>query len=531
MDRPTLSAGAAAAGPGSASAASRPARGNRRALIAVPILAPHSPCSVRSKSRSARELEARRSAALDCAGAERPGSRTSSHPVAHSALPFRSASYPASCPACANFNSCGRYGCTSGLPRAERSFQPCTPSKTRTDLSPSALICRRVLLGRFCSSLNCMLGKGACALSMWPIHTIVSTLRHASRPPPAATFFATISAAESFAADAHPAANATAMSPTAIVAAAMRFISPPPLQPRASGLRFGERRRIELRVHRDFLEDDLVRLRIAVDDRLEDKGHHQALHRAKITLIHPHATHPAVHPPRDALDLDVEEAVRVDPDVQHGAGLARELELVGVVALDRLNALDLDLRSLRRGVDQWVTHVGVLSLGLRFLWRGRVDVVAVEIGAQLPGIRAVVDLHRGLARELDLEARLVGALLRERERQLHLLLGLLLVGGAGRNFAPQLLRRRPRASCNPHAAGDRVAGSGIHLAAQRQRLDGPPRLQPTPRRDVLLDDLRRAQAWGCRLALGREQRVRKAQGQGDTQQQGFPARHRPNSAL
>src|SRR6267378_1047117 len=444
------------------------------------------------------------------------------------------------CAACANFNSCGVYGCTSGLPRAERSFQPCTPSKTRTDLSPSALICRRVLLGRFCSTLNGMLGKGVWALSTWPIHTIVSTLRHASRPPRAATFFATISGAESFAVRAHPVANATATSPTAIVVAATRFISPPPARcpirtdsaarGASSGLRFGEYRRIELRVHRDFVQDDLVRLRVAVDDRLEDEGNHQALHRAKITLIHPHAMHLAVHPPRDALDLDVEEAVRVDPDALHGAGPGRELELVGVVARDRLNALDLDLRSLRRGVDQWVTHVGVLSLGLRFLRRERFDVVAVEIGAQLPAIRAVVDLHRGLARELDLEARLVGALPRERERQLHLLLGLPL-GGAGRNFAPRLVGRRPRASCNAHAAGDRVAGSGIHLAAQRQRLDGLPRLQPTPRRDVLLDDLRRAQACGCRLARGREQWVRKAQAQGNTQQKGFPARHRPNGTL
>src|ERR1700730_2805278 len=302
-----------------------------------------------------------------------------------------------------------------------------------------------------------MLGEGAWALSMCPIHTIVSTLRHASRPPRAARFFATISAAESLAPDAHPAAT----SPTAMATAATRFISPP----RAAGLRVGERRRIELRVHRDFVEEDLVRLPVAVDDRLEDKGNHQALHRAKITLIHPHVTHLAVHQPRDALDLDVEEAVRVDPDFLHGAGPGRELELVGVVALDRLNALELDLRSLRRVVDQWAIHVGGLSLGLRFLRRERFDVVAVEIGAQLPAIRAVVDLHRGLARELDLEARIVGALPRERERQLHLLLGPPPVR-AGRNVAPRRWGRRPRASCNAHAAGDRVAGSGIHPAAQ-----------------------------------------------------------------
>src|SRR5438105_6572970 len=307
-------------------------------------------------------------------------------------------------------------------------------------------------------------------------------------------------AAESFAAGAHPAANATAMTPTAIVAPPTRFISTPAITAR-SGLRFGERRRIELRIHRDFVDDDLVGLRVAVDDRLDDEGNLQALHRTKIALMDPYAVHLAIHPPRDALDLDVEEALRGDPDALQGPGPRRELELVGVAAGELLDAIDLELCPLRLVVDQWVIHLGVRSRTLQLLQRERFDVVAVEIRAHLPAIRAVVDLHRGLARELDLEARLVGALSRELERQLHLLLGLFLRAG-GRNLASPLLGPCP----NAHATGDRVAGSGIHLAAQRQRLHAPPRLQATPRQDVLVDDCRRAQAPGFRFALGREQR-------------------------
>src|SRR5438270_3152852 len=168
------------------------------------------------------------------------------------------------CPPRAYLSSCGVYGCTSGRPRVGRSFQPCMPSKTRTDFSLSEVTSRRVLLGRFCSSRNGMTGEGAWALSMRPIHTIDSTLRHASLPPRAATFFATISAAESLVPEAHAASNGTATSQTTILAVATRFIIP--LQPRRSGLRLAERGRIELRVHRDLVDDDLVRLRIAVDD-------------------------------------------------------------------------------------------------------------------------------------------------------------------------------------------------------------------------------------------------------------------------
>ena len=42
-----------------------------------------------------------------------------------------------------------------------------------------------------------MLGAGVLALSRWPVQTMVSTLRQASRPPLAATFLATISGAVS----------------------------------------------------------------------------------------------------------------------------------------------------------------------------------------------------------------------------------------------------------------------------------------------------------------------------------------------
>src|SRR5207302_5814368 len=66
-------------------------------------------------------------------------------------------------------------------------------------------------------------------------------------------------------------------------------------------LGFGERRRLELRVHRDLVEDDFMRLRVAADDRLEDEGNLQSLHRAKITLNNPDGARLAVHPPGYAL--------------------------------------------------------------------------------------------------------------------------------------------------------------------------------------------------------------------------------------
>src|SRR5258705_1292300 len=276
---------------------------------------------------------------------------------------------------------------------------------------------------------------------------MVWTLRQASRPPRAAAFFATISAPVGFAFRAHPAANSAATIPTTIVATARAG---------TSGLRFGEGGRIQFRVHGDPIEDDLVRLRKAVDDGLDQEGNLQPPHRAEVALVYPDLPDPAVHPPGDALDLHIQEGLGVDEDTLHGAGLGRQLELVGIPAIDFLEALDLDLGSLPLDVDQRVLELGVLGRGLRLLGSERLDVVAVEKRAQLPAVGAVIDLHRGLARELDLEARLVGTLPRQLERQLHLLLGLALLAGR-RDLAPRLAGRRPRPPRDAQAAGNRCA--------------------------------------------------------------------------
>src|SRR5580700_1508006 len=127
---------------------------------------------------------------------------------------------------------------------------------------------KRVLLGRFCCITNSMFGICAWALCMWPDHTMVSTFRQASRPPRAATFFSTILAADSSAAQPFEVRVATVI-PAANIATSFQRIG------RFSRFGAGEHRIVQHRIQTDFFDDHLVRVLVPVDSGLEDEGHLQ----------------------------------------------------------------------------------------------------------------------------------------------------------------------------------------------------------------------------------------------------------------
>src|ERR1700730_4514422 len=231
-------------------------------------------------------------------------------------------------PACAHRTSSLVNRCTSGRPWEGRSFQPCAPSKARTVRSLMALTSKRILLGRFCDSMNSRLGTLACTLSMCPAQTIVCTLRQASSPPRAATFFTTICSAESFGGVAFGLASASEARPAASAAASRPQRRSPFGTERRGGmrnsrwrgslrLRLHEQGVGEFRIHCHLVDDHLVRVPIPIDRRFEHKGDHDSLYGTEIALVDPHGVHASIHAVRRAFDLDIEKALRVDPDVLH----------------------------------------------------------------------------------------------------------------------------------------------------------------------------------------------------------------------
>jgi hypothetical protein len=134
-----------------------------------------------------------------------------------------------------------------------------------------------------------------------------------------------------------------------------------------------------------------------------------------------------------------------------------------------------------------------ISRDLCFLRGEWLDGIAIQERTHLPSLRAVVDLYRGLACELDLKPRLVRALDPQCEWQLHLFVSLRLVSGGDRRSEYCIADRRSGTARDAHGPRLRVARPRIHLAAERHGLHRTPGRQPTASRNVFVDNLRRRQ--------------------------------------
>src|SRR5467141_469141 len=355
----------------------------------------------------------------------------------------------------ANFSSSAVYGCTSGRPvLLARIFQPSIPSKTRTAFWPSTVISNRVRSGRFCSSTNGT-RPPRFAPSTRPAQAMASILRQASKPPRAAAFLSRIWSAVRVCAVAGSAANAAAAADAARAQAAKRLIDMAGWRlPRGLlELRLGEQGVVQRRIDLDRLDRHLVRALDAFDHGLHHVRELQPAHRLEIAGEDGHLAHAPVEAARLAVDLRLEEALRIDPQVDLLAALQRQLELVGVPAFDDLRARELDLRSLPLEVDKRAVEIG-RRRGRPGLGRGVVlDLVAVEVGPHLPALIAVPYLHRRLLLELDLQAALLRAVHAHHEGQLRVLLA-----------------------------------AGVHLARHRQAVHRAPCRQAAAGRDVPVDD-------------------------------------------
>src|SRR3979411_204964 len=102
-------------------------------------------------------------------------------------------------------------------------------------------------------------------------------------------------------------------------------------------LRLHEDAVVDLRIDLDLLDRHLARGFHPLHGGLEHIRNHQAVHRAVITVIDLDAMQPAIEPARLALELYLEDGLRIDPVVAHRAVLEGELELVSIVAFDGLD--------------------------------------------------------------------------------------------------------------------------------------------------------------------------------------------------
>src|ERR1035438_4222283 len=125
-----------------------------------------------------------------------------------------------------------------------------------------------------------------------------------------------------------------------------------PIQPEPLNLWLSEQRVLQVRVHCYLFDDHTMGVFVPIDGRLQDEGNHHALHRPEVALVDPYIPHLAVHAARCPLDFHVEVTASVNPDVLHIAILGGELQLVRVTTRDRLDSLEVHLRSLRRIVDK-----------------------------------------------------------------------------------------------------------------------------------------------------------------------------------
>ena len=85
---------------------------------------------------------------------------------------------------------------------------------------------------------------------------------------------------------------------------------------------------------------------------------HQALIPLVVTQVHRDRVQLAIQPARRAVHFELEKTLTVDPHLPNLAVLARHLELIGGVALDRVGAGQFHLGALARVVDQITVNTG-----------------------------------------------------------------------------------------------------------------------------------------------------------------------------
>src|SRR5260221_13406782 len=320
----------------------------------------------------------------------------------------------------AKFTSSGESAFVSGRPSVPgRSFQPRVPSKMRVNGLNCSLSSKRVRFGRLSVITNGIRSVSRPPCSRCPSHTIVSTLRQASRPPRAATLRSMTSAAvlarlPSPAGFLGPAGVATVartpahMAPQMTVNTSRRILALLGARRCERGeLRLAEQGIVHRLVHGHPRNRHLVRLFHALDGGLLQTRHGEAILGFVVAKINGDVVHSAVELAGLAVHLELEEAAGIDPQIAFVAVLQRELQFVGGVPFDRLRAGERDLRGLSGVGDPTAGRVLLRSGRFHFGGREPLPFLAVEEGTYLPTLRPVVHLQRGLILEDDLEPALL----------------------------------------------------------------------------------------------------------------------------
>src|SRR6267378_3678448 len=378
-------------------------------------------------------------------------------------LAFESSRGPSSPPASrAKPISSAPYSFTSNVPcEVGRCFQPTVPSKTRTERWPSPRISKRVAAGRRNISRNGCLEMPPGPDSMWPVQAMVWMLCQTSAPPRAAAWRSKICCTVSSAPAAPPALVPIVTSATT-----------PARNHRPTGflLGIGKSGVIQRRVQGNTLDRDLLVLRDTLHDRLLQVRDHQALILLVVTQVHCDRVQLAIQLARRAVHFELEKTLTVDPHLPNLAVLARHLELIGGVALDRVGAGQFHLGALARVVDQITVNTGFGGRLQELVGAIGFPLVSTEVGPPFPALDTVIHLHGRLAVEIELQSGLQRPLEFESVRQLH--------------FFPFLLLQ-------PALSGDRHVSraTGAHLPSPGHGLDGLPGGQSAARGDIALDNL------------------------------------------